>query len=187
MEKMEIDFFISEDRHREGVVIPTLCHGDTIVEIKTGREDVSACDALISSNKNLLLGITTADCASICFGNETKIGIAHVGWRGLCLNLIEKVLTEFNTAHLEIFVGPHLRIFEIQKDACYETIKAKFGERFFTHTDGKIYFHFKDAITSLLPSTTSFDDRNTGHDFTLPSWRRDKTRARLITVVQFKK
>lgn len=182
---MKIDFHISESRVMDGVIIPTLCHSDRVVEVVSGNEDVSACDALITLKRGISLGITTADCVAVCFGNDTKIAIAHIGWRGLCLGLIEKMLGEFDTNALEVFVGPHLHVFEIQKDRCYETIKSKFGETFFTHEDDKILFHFKDAIASLLPLQAIFDDRNTGEDMTLPSWRRDQTSKRLITVVQF--
>ncbi len=187
LKKMEINFSISEKREKEGVIIPILRHGDSLVWIQAGVEDISACDALITMNRNLSLGIATADCAPICFSDGEKIAIAHIGWRGLCLGLIEKVLTEINRDSIEIFVGPHLRVFEIQRDFCYEIITQKFGDKFFTYENSKIIFNFKDAIASLLPLQTIFDTRNTGYDLEIPSWRRNKTSKRLITVVQFKK
>lgn len=184
---MQIDSFVSEERTNDGIVIPTLCHGDTIMRIELGNEDISACDGLVTENKSLSLGVTTADCAPICFGDETKIGIAHIGWRGLCLGLIEKMCTEFDTEKLEVFVGPHLHSFEVQKDFCYEAIVGKFGEDFFTLENGKITFRFKDALVSLLPINTIFDGRNTEEDTSLPSHRRNKTNERIVTVVEFKK
>ena len=167
--------------------MPRLSHGGRLVSVETGEEDLNTCDAVITSHKNFSLGIRTADCAPICFSDGAKIGIAHVGWRGLCLNLIEKMLTEFNTTQLEVYVGPRLNCFEIQKDSCYEAITQKFGETFFTYENEKIIFHFKDAIASLLPLSTQFDPRSTGDDLILPSHRRDKTTQRLVTVVQFTK
>ncbi len=187
LKNMKITFSLSNEREIEGVIIPMLSHGDRLVSVETGEEDMNACDALITSHKNFSLGIHTADCAPICFSDGTKIGIAHVGWRGLRLNLIEKMLKEFDTTQLEVYVGPRLDSFEIQKDSCYEAITQKFGETFFTHENEKIIFHFKDAIASLLPQHTLFDSRNTKLDITLPSHRRDGTSKRLLTVVQFKK
>lgn len=186
LKNMKVSFFVSEDRYMDGVHIPVLCHGDSLVYVVDGTEDISACDALSTEQRDFKLGITSADCAAVCFGDGTKIAVAHIGWRGLCLGLIEKMLTEFDTTQLEIFVGPHLHTFEIQKDSCYETIKAKFAEKFFSYVDGKMLFHFKDAIASFLPSQALFDERNTETDLSIPSHRRNGTTERLITVVSFK-
>lgn len=170
----------------EGVVIPRLCHGEKIVNVRSFDDGSEDCDALMTANTTLALGIRTADCAPICFGDGKKIGIAHVGWRGLCLGLIEKMMREFDRDSLEVFVGPRLDSFEIKKDLCYESIYVKFDKQFFSREEDKIFFHFKDAIASCLPKHTIFDERSTGVDVTLPSYRRDKTSKRLLTVVQFK-
>lgn len=184
--RLETSIFITENREVEGFVLPKLCHGDTIVEVMKGDEGNLNCDALITGNHDFRLGITTADCAPICFGDRERIGIAHVGWRGLCLGLTEKMLLNFEASNLKIFVGPFLHSFEIQKDFCYEAITAKFGDQFITLENKKMIFNFKDAITSLLPVHVEFDGRNTGKDSSLPSHRRNRTSARIVTVVQFK-
>ncbi len=170
----------------EGVVFPKQSHGNSIIRVLTHDDPTPECDALVTENKKVALGIRTADCAPICFADGRQVGIAHVGWRGLCLGLIEKMLAEFDLTKLEVYVGPHLHVFEIQKDACYDAIEAKFRERFFTEEEGFVTFHFKEAIASLLPTTTLFDVRSTGTDMNLPSHRRNKTSTRLITVVQSK-
>ncbi len=170
----------------KGVILPSQVHGDKVVEIITGSEYVSGCDALITKNKKVLLGIKTADCAPICFSDGEKIGIAHIGWRGLCLSLIEKMLKEFYSKDLSIFVGPFNHSFEIKKDFCFDEIRKKFGDKYFIENKGQITFLFKDAIMSLLPLNAQFDLRNTFTDSSLPSFRRDKTTERLVTVVSFK-
>ena len=185
LEKMHVRFFVSEERVHDGIVIPRLCHRERIVTVETGTEDLSNCDGVLTENRDLTLGITTADCLPICFSDGKKIGVIHAGWRGLCLGIVERALASFDPATVEIFVGPHLHSFEIQKDFCYDAIVAKFGERFLSEKEGKIIFHFKDASASVLPSHTVFDPRNTIEDLSLPSYRRDKTTQRLITVVSF--
>jgi copper oxidase (laccase) domain-containing protein len=187
LKEMEINFFVSLDRFKAGVIVPRLCHGNTLIRIESGEENIDACDGLITANQNSSLGVATADCAPICFGDGEKIGIAHIGWRGLCLGLIEKMLPEFNIEALEVFVGPHLYKFEIQKDYCYEMITKKFGENFFAYEGDKVIFHFRDAIASCLPNSSVFDERNTEEDMALPSHRRNRMPERLLTVVQFKK
>jgi hypothetical protein len=76
--------------------------------------------------------------------------------------------------------------FEIKKDFCFDIIKEKFDDKYFNIREGKITFLFKDAIMSLLPLNAKFDPRNTFLDATLPSFRRDKTSERLVTVINFK-
>jgi len=167
------------------VIFAKLCHGDRIVELVTGDEDVSSCDALFTQNQILKLGIRTADCAPVCFSDGKNIGIAHVGWRGLCLGLVEKMLENFSTKEVIIYVGPFLHMFEVQKDFCYDMIINKFGEKYFIIQDDKIFFSFRDALAVLLPEKTIFDERNTGSDLNLPSYRRDKTKGRISTVISF--
>jgi hypothetical protein len=168
------------------VIFPKQIRSNNIIEVITGDEKLENCDALITKNKTLSLGIKTADCAIICFTDGEKIGIAHVGWRGLCLSLTEKMLARFNRENLRVFVGPFMHSFEIQKDFCFDQIREKFGDKFFIESNGKITFLFKDAIMSLLPQNSEFDKRDTFLDLSLPSFRRDKTKERLATVVSFK-
>ena len=183
---MEVVVYKNSKEVSDDVIIPKLCHRDKIIEIISGDENIEDCDALITRNKNIKLGIKTADCAPVCFSDGEKIGIAHIGWRGLCLSLIEKMVSNFNIENLEVFVGPCMHSFEIQRDFCFDMIKEKFGEKFFIENDGKITFLFKDAIMSVLPINVRFDARNTFEDTSLPSFRRDKTTERLVTVVSFK-
>ncbi|OGI60572.1 hypothetical protein A2641_03505 [Candidatus Nomurabacteria bacterium RIFCSPHIGHO2_01_FULL_37_25] len=168
------------------IILPTQVHGNNIIEIITGGEKLASCDALITQNRKFSLGIKTADCATVCFTDGKKIGIAHIGWRGLCLSLIEKMLTHFDFQNLNVFVGPFMHSFEIKKDFCFTQIQEKFGDKCFIEKKDKIIFLFKDAIMSLLPQNTQIDDRDTFEDSSLPSFRRDKTKERLVTVISFK-
>ncbi len=183
---MLITYAVVDVHTIEGIVVPKLCHGNNVVEVRSLNDDVTDCDAVITSDASIALGIKTADCAPICFSDGTKIGIAHVGWRGLCLGLIEKTLKEFNERSLEVVIGPRLDTFPIQRDSCYNKIVEMFGERFFRYEGETITFLFKEAIASRLPTDAIFDTRSTGEDYTLPSHRRDKTSTRLLTVVEFK-
>ncbi|MEK7114149.1 MAG: polyphenol oxidase family protein [Patescibacteria group bacterium] len=182
---MHVELFLPPEQATKKVIIPELSHGSNIVTVRLGNEDVNSCDALITENRNVSLGIKTADCAPVCFSDGRKIGIAHIGWRGLCLGLIEKMLARFDAAVLSVYVAPFLHSFEIQKDSCYDRITQKFGEHFFEQRDEKLFFNFKDAIASLLPSQTAFDPRDTTTDLSLPSYRRNKTNDRFVAVVSF--
>ena len=181
---MSIELFLPSQEVRKNVIIPKLTHGSNIVTVALGNENLEDCDALITENRAVSLGIKTADCAPICFSDGIKIGIAHVGWPGLCFGLIEKMLSRFDTAALSVHVGPFLHSFEIKKDFCYEKLSQKFL-KYIEQRPDRLVFHFKDAIRSLLPPGAIFDSRNTRKDTSLPSYRRDKTKERFTTVVSF--
>ncbi len=184
-QKMQVSLFISTEKVKEGVVIAKQPHQDVIGVIETGNEELSDYDALITKNKDIKIGVYTADCAPIAYADGEKIGVAHVGWKGLCLGLAQKMLPYFSQDKLEVFVGPHLHIFEIQKDECYDQLEKVFSNKFFLEKDGKIFLQYKEALASCLPPQTIFDDRMTGLSSGLPSHRLNKTTERLITVVQF--
>ena len=175
--------FNSQEILPQGIIFPEQVHGDKIVEIITGKENLTATDGLFSNDKKFLLGVKTADCAPLVFIGANKFGIIHVGWRGLCLQICEKMAEVFSAEPVRIICGPFLPSFEIQRDFCQEAIKRKFGERFFICSGNKIIFDFQAAILSIL-KTVEFDGRSTYDDLALASWRRDKIKAaRNFTIV----
>lgn len=172
----------------EGTVVKLgLVRSDTLVEIKEGTENIQGADAAVTQKRDPTLAIRTKDCAPICFGDGKKIGIAHVGWQGFSLGLAEKTLGYFDPAELTVFVGPFLHAFEIQKDQCYEALMKKPGtEKYIREdADGRLIFHFQEALASVLPETALFDTRDTSVDLSLPSHRRDKEAAGFLTTVRF--
>lgn len=184
---MSIDMFIASEQQIPGIIMPNECHSSIVCRVEDGAEDINNCDGLFTSNPDLVLGIYTADCIPICIADRTSVGIVHAGWRGLCSGIVEEGMRYFNKEELEIFVGPHISSFSIQRDFCYEAVVQKFGEQFLTITDSGIIFRFSEAVASCLPSHAIFDGRDTFTNTILPSWRREKITERLITTVQCKK
>lgn len=120
----------------EEIVRPPLplAHSNKICEVLTGQEDLTGFDGIWTSNKNLTLGMTSADCGVVCFYSDEKIGISHAGWRGLCAGICEDFIQVFKDENPEIWVAPLLPRFEIQRDFCFEQIQNKFGNNFFFGT-----------------------------------------------------
>ncbi|MCX6807296.1 MAG: polyphenol oxidase family protein [Patescibacteria group bacterium] len=177
---MFIKTFAPDEKLPDGIIIPEQVHGANIIEIKTGLEDISNCDGLWTENFMKILGVKTADCAPICFWQDDRFGIIHVGWRGLVNGIIEKMLVLFDKPN--VWVGPFLPKFEIQKDECFKRIKERFSSNFLLENKDKIIFDLEKAIRSLLPNA-DFDGRSTFEDLKLASWRRDKTSSRNVTVI----
>lgn len=172
------------------IILPVQSHSPNIVKIETGLELVTNTDGLWTESKDFLLGVKTADCAPICLWDDEKFGIVHAGWRGTVNGAIENLLQIFTnesgpckvrTQGLNVWIGPILPRFEIQKNACYQQIHHKFGDRFFSEVFSKVdlgsrstlIFEFKQCLQFMLPQA-KFDPRSTLEDPTLASWRRDK-------------
>lgn len=167
-----------------GIILPEQTHSAKIQEILTGQEDLSQTDGIWTQNPDLVLGIKTADCASIAWENENQWGLLHVGWRGFCQDIIEKMNARFkNSPPPHVHVFPFLHVFEIQKDFCYEALSKKCGHSFFQETSDKIFFDFYSALRFFLPPQTTFDPRSTDKDIRFASWRRNRTPQRNFTLM----
>lgn len=88
------------------LVIPFQTHGTEIREIDSAffqlnpseqQDYLHGIDALITSQPNVCIGVTTADCVPLLFVDKEKkvVAAAHAGWRGTCARMGEKVLSCF--------------------------------------------------------------------------------------------
>jgi polyphenol oxidase len=101
-------------------------------------------DFLVTNQKNVGLGIRTADCLPIVFVDEKHgaVGIAHAGWRGSVGNIIKEVLDCMNTnygttaADVSVTFGPG-----IQK-CCYQV-----GEELVSHLDKQKFSFVSETVT----------------------------------------
>ena len=90
----------------------------TIVNYWDGK--VKDGDALICNDKNIAIGVFTADCVPILIYSKNKkvIAAVHSGWRGTFENIIketiEKIYSRYGETELTAVIGPHI------KKCCYE-------------------------------------------------------------------
>jgi YfiH family protein len=82
-----------------------------------------AADALVTSEKNLALGIITADCAPVLFADAAAriIGAAHAGWRGALAGILDATaaaMRALGATHIEAVIGPciHQPSYEVSAD-----------------------------------------------------------------------
>ena len=95
----------------------SLVHGTRIkvvTEINCGKEYV--CDSLITSSKNVVLCMVTADCFPlVIFDPKTKLlSLAHLGHRGVSAKLTKKVIKKMqklgsNPSNLTVIIGAGIR------------------------------------------------------------------------------
>lgn len=73
-------------------------HGDAVLHVQApGRYD--GYDALITTQKGLLLHVTIADCTPILVYDPEREAIAaiHAGWKGTALEIVSKTLLEMKS------------------------------------------------------------------------------------------
>jgi copper oxidase (laccase) domain-containing protein len=120
----------------------------------------------------------------------------HVGWRGAKSKIIEKSLQTVlknsgqNKAHLWVVVSPMIR------SCCYQVgseFYDYFGEQYLQQRESKIYFDLPHLIEKKLTaggvsaSQIEFSRNCTCcSSLRLPSFRRDKTKSRIINIIEIK-
>ena len=113
---------------------------------------------MVTSKEGICLGILTADCAPILFGDFEKkiIGAAHAGWKGLYGGIVENTLENMvqlgaKIKNICVAIGPC-----IQKNN-YE-VGIEFYERFINkdRTYKKFFLKENNKIFFDLPGSISF-------------------------------
>jgi YfiH family protein len=93
-------------------------HGNQIA--KVGRKDcmmeIKGVDGLLTCQKNVVLGIRSADCPQlIAFDSQNRIfGVAHAGWRGIIKKIGVKLIKLMikngsNPQKILVAIGPHIQ------------------------------------------------------------------------------
>lgn len=109
-------------------------------------------DALITNEKNICIGVSTADCIPLVVYDikHHAAGVIHAGWRGTCNRIVEHVVNTMSEtfgsqpADIKAAIGPGISM------ECFEV-----GD--------EVYSHFKDAgfdmnvIARKYPATRKED------------------------------
>lgn len=119
-------------------------HGDEVVWVKEGTQEVGDCDALITDSTNLGLMIRHADCQAALIYDPTKKVLAnvHSGWRGNVKNIyratIRKMMQTFGSKPEDLLVGisPSLG----PDHAEFKNYKVEFPEHFWNFQVRPEYF-----------------------------------------------
>jgi YfiH family protein len=118
-------FFQSCSLDSKDLVLANQVHGNNVKVVKSSDKNtiIDNCDALITNDNSVLLGIFTADCIPIlisCGSGKTKAAV-HAGWKGLYFGIVENTIEilrkDFciNSKDIKVYIGPHIRF------CCYKT------------------------------------------------------------------
>lgn len=137
-------------------------HGNTVFTATEGDrgKTISKTDGLLTQDKNVFLGVVTADCLPLLFYDPktTIVGAVHAGWRGLFAEIIKVAVSEMVTKgskpeDIRVGIGPSIRVccYEVSEEFV-ENFREKFGdvEKFINRRDGKIFFNLQRVAKEQL-------------------------------------
>lgn len=180
------------------LVFPNQTHGTGVQRVtpKNWDKTISA-DALFTTEKNLALGVTHADCQAAIFYDPVHeaIAVVHAGWRSLAQNIyartLEAMQREIGTQpqNLIVCISPSLG----PDHAEFKNYKQELPQDFWTFQEKPNYFNLWEISKKQL-SALGILDKNIEITETCTtcnpkdyfSYRREKDTGRHGTVVALK-
>ena len=119
-------------------------------------------DGLITTKKNLALGILTADCAPVLIYDKKlpMIAAIHVGWKGAFKNILKKCIKFMikkgsKNQNISAVIGPSIfrENYEVKRNFMRKFLNLNSRNRkFFYFKKSRIFFNLKEFIKSQLRS-----------------------------------
>lgn len=126
---------IVDDFNVKKVLYLNQVHSDKVYTYKNEENFIeNDGDGIITNERNVAIGVFTADCVPVIIINEVSgvIGAVHSGWKGTFNSItkiaLDKMKEEYGVDHkyTKIYIGAHIR------KCCYEVsedLKNKFLEK----------------------------------------------------------
>lgn len=122
-------------------------HGDCIIDLEEYEEEFNyfevslgriklvypgiKCDGIITSDKNKVLALLTADCMPVYLVDATNnvFGLVHSGWKGTLLSIVPKAIRKMvkkgaKLENIKVVIGPSISIkaFEVDSDVAHQFV-----------------------------------------------------------------
>lgn len=150
--------------HVPKLIFPNQTHGMNVQRVTSKNIDkVPQADAVFTTEKNLALGVTHADCQAAIFYDPVHEAVAavHAGWRGMAQNIyartLEAMQREIGTQpqNLIVCISPSLG----PDHAEYKNYKQELPQDFWAFQPKPNYFDFW-AISRKQLSALGILDKN---------------------------
>ncbi len=177
----KIDAFTTDrtiGRKIPGVVYPHQTHTDKIYTISSDffllslaerKAALEGVDALISNAKNIIMGISTADCIPVIVYDPVHHAAAaiHAGWKGTRLMIVSKTLQEMqkvygtNPSDCTAAIGPGISqdSFEVGQEVVDAFVEAGFEMDDYVIMKKKPHIDLK-ALNKYQLTSTGVKDNN---------------------------
>ena len=173
-------------------------HSDIIVDLDTTKSSDLEGDGFITTQKNMMIAVTVADCGNIIVTNDdfSVAGVFHAGWKGLENRIVskgiklikEKIETQNSSKNLIAFVGPMItgKNYEVGNE-----FFDKFDKKFIKTVNNQHFLHTEDVLYDSLRKDGVIDIRKSNLDTFADkenffSYRRDGETGRIMSFVVLK-
>ncbi|RTK92411.1 MAG: peptidoglycan editing factor PgeF [Rickettsiales bacterium] len=123
-------------------------HGSDVV-LYNKTDEIIEADASVTSQKNIILAIKTADCVPVLLASSNGvIGAAHCGWRSAKADIIKntvKMMRDMGADTIKSVIGPAIfqQSYEVNPDFYNDfLIESKNNDIFFKPSINKNHFMF---------------------------------------------
>lgn len=157
-------------------------HGSEILTVdKPGI--YNDADGLITSTKNLTIGVLVADCAAVMIkdSNAGIIGVFHAGWRGAVAGIVPKglsIMQSLGAKNFDVWISPCIGVnaFEVGQEVAKQFPSEFVKSDGFVkpHVDLRGYIVHQVKNFGVKADRISSDDRCTFEDHRFYSYRRQK-------------
>ena len=168
--------------HPNSLEIALMNQSHSDISIEVNKSGLYKADGLITQEKNLVLGVKTADCMPVIISDKKKVGVIHIGWKGLENKIFHKTISNFNLSELKVSIGPYAQ------KCCYEVkedLALKFSKYCFNNKN-KIYLDLSYEIKEFCQENDidiEVSDVCTIDNKKYNSYRRNKTDNRQMSIV----
>ena len=149
------------DINFKNLIIGNQYHSNKVIIINKILSKKYKGDGFVTKNKNIALGILTADCAPILFYDSKNniIGAAHAGWRGCFKNICNSIILSMkklgsDNYDIKAIIGPciNYKNYDVDKNMYIKFIKKNrnYGKFFKKKSKTKYKFSLEAAIEYQL-------------------------------------
>ena len=149
-------------KNSKNIFLLNQMHSNKFVYIdeKSKFKSKPKADAIITNQKNIPIGVLTADCVPIliCDARKNLVAAIHAGWKGAYKDIISKVINFMikkgsDPRNITAAIGPAISIknYEVKEDFKRKFIKrSKKNNKFFKTKYKKLYFNLPNYVKSCL-------------------------------------
>ncbi|MCE5194267.1 MAG: peptidoglycan editing factor PgeF [Nitrospiraceae bacterium] len=131
---------------KENIYMPIQKHTDKVLLLDFDFSPAIA-DAVITNNRQVLIGVQVADCVPVLLYDpkKTAIGVVHAGWKGTASGLIKNTITAMHDSFgsspedIRVSIGPSIRwcCYKVKNDVLDPVIKATGAGEYHMIRDGE--------------------------------------------------
>jgi YfiH family protein len=154
---------------KEDIFLPIQKHTDKVLILKDNLKPKIA-DAVITQQKDILIGVQTADCVPILLFDRKRsiVGAVHAGWRGTAVQIVKKTVKSmsefFNSSPEDIIVaiGPSIRwrCYEVGYEVKDAICKATGEGTYYWKKNEKKYYLDLTSANMLQISSLGIPEKN---------------------------